>query len=51
MNKLKHDNIIELEEIYEGDNNFYLVLEYLKGKNLHDYIHKSKAKGISFEDI
>jgi hypothetical protein len=40
-----------LEEVYEGESNFYVVLEYLKGKNLYDFIHKSKGKGIALEDI
>jgi len=39
MQHLNHDNIIRLEEVYEGENTFYVVLEYLKGKSLHDVIH------------
>jgi len=41
MRKLIHPNIINLLEIYEGENTFYMILEYLKGRSLHDVINKS----------
>jgi calcium-dependent protein kinase len=31
MSNLVNENIVALEEVYEGDNTFYLILEYLKG--------------------
>lgn len=36
MANLDNEYIVKLEEVYEGDNTFYLVLEYLKGPSLHD---------------
>ncbi|CAD8103710.1 unnamed protein product [Paramecium sonneborni] len=38
MQKLKHDNIIQLIDLYEGENTFYLILEYLEGKSLHEQL-------------
>lgn len=29
MQKMRHEKIIHLEELYEGENTFYMVLEYL----------------------
>ncbi|CAD8059761.1 unnamed protein product [Paramecium sonneborni] len=40
MAVLSHENIVKLEEVYEGENTFYLILEYLKGSSLHDIITK-----------
>lgn len=40
MAALDHDYIVKLEEVYEGDNTFYIILEYLKGSSLHDLISK-----------
>lgn len=40
MQKMHHPKIICLEEIYEGDNTFYLILEYLQGNSLHDILNK-----------
>jgi serine/threonine protein kinase len=44
-------NIINLIEIYEGENTFYMILEYLKGKSLHDVITKSHRDEFSFDII
>jgi len=41
MAVLKHENIVKLEEVYEGENTFYIILEYLKGGSLHDIITKA----------
>ncbi len=38
MKKLKHDNIMNLEEIHESKNSIYLVLELLEGGELLNYI-------------
>lgn len=40
MATINHDNIVKLEEVYEGENTFYIILEYLKGNSLHDMITK-----------
>lgn len=31
MRLLDHENIIKLHEVYEDDQNYYLVIDYLKG--------------------
>lgn len=36
MADLKHESIVGMQELYEGENTFYLILEYLKGSSLHD---------------
>ncbi|CAD8144871.1 unnamed protein product [Paramecium octaurelia] len=40
MAALSHENIVKLEDVYEGENTFYIILEYLKGASLHDMITK-----------
>lgn len=41
MRKLQHESVIKLFEVYEGEEYLYLVLEYLKGGELHKYMKKS----------
>lgn len=41
MEKLNHEKIINLYEVYEGEKTFYMILEYLRGKSLHDIVSKS----------
>ena len=38
MQKLSHPKIIELHRLFDGNDNFYLILEYLEGKNLNSLI-------------
>ncbi|CAK60765.1 unnamed protein product (macronuclear) [Paramecium tetraurelia] len=33
-----HPNLIKLNEIFEGENSYYLVFDYLDGENLHKFI-------------
>ncbi|CAD8053629.1 unnamed protein product [Paramecium sonneborni] len=40
MAALDHEYIVKLEEVYEGETTFYIILEYLKGSSLHDLISK-----------
>jgi serine/threonine protein kinase len=51
LQHLRHDNIIKLEEIYEGENTFYVILEFLQGKSLHDLVHKRKNQGIPMQEV
>ncbi|KAJ3445319.1 protein kinase [Anaeramoeba flamelloides] len=39
---LKHPNILRLFEVYESENNLFLVLEYISGGELFDYIVDQK---------
>ena len=36
-----HPNIIKLVDVIEDDKHFYVVLEYLGGKDLFDYMQKN----------
>eukprot|EP01097_Dermamoeba_algensis_P002647 TRINITY_DN2047_c0_g1_i1.p1 TRINITY_DN2047_c0_g1~~TRINITY_DN2047_c0_g1_i1.p1 ORF type:complete len:362 (-),score=66.70 TRINITY_DN2047_c0_g1_i1:76-1161(-) len=38
MKKVSHPNILKLYEVYEEDDDFYLVMELVKGKELFDRI-------------
>jgi len=38
MKRLNHPNILKLYEVYENDEQFYLVMELVKGKELFDKI-------------
>ncbi|CAD8147407.1 unnamed protein product [Paramecium pentaurelia] len=41
MKKIQHESVIRLYEVFEGDEFLFLVLEYLKGGELHQYMKKS----------
>lgn len=47
-----HKNIVGFKEIYESDSMIFLVMEYLRGGSLRDYIikHCSENKFISLEE-
>jgi serine/threonine protein kinase len=42
MKMCKHPNIVRLEDIFENSDCFFLVLEFLGGGDLFDYL-KSRA--------
>ena len=37
---LSHPNIVEIYDVDEDEGNFYIVMEYIEGKNLKDLIKK-----------
>ena len=41
---LNHPNIVKLEEIKMDENNYYMVMEYINGGELSDYLNKYKEK-------
>ncbi|CAD8076412.1 unnamed protein product [Paramecium sonneborni] len=43
MQKLKHQNIIQLVDLYEGESTFYLILEYLAGESLHEMFNQRQT--------
>jgi len=51
MNKLNHKNIIKLYEVVETQNHYYLVLELVKGKSLHQLIRGKDAKKLSENEV
>ena len=40
MQQIQHQNVIALNEVYEGENHIYLVMELLTGGELFDRIVK-----------
>jgi calcium-dependent protein kinase len=42
QNILDHPSFIKLYEVYEGDNTFYMVMDLLEGKSLHDELNNHK---------
>lgn len=36
--KMEHENIVKLHEVYESENRIVLVIEYVEGKRLLDYV-------------
>ena len=40
----QHPNIIKLIDIFENADYYYIVLEYMEGKDLFDYLHSRKFK-------
>jgi len=39
MRTLNHRNIMNLNEVFETENNIYLVLDYIKGYSLYDRLN------------
>ena len=42
MRMLQHPNIIDLKEVYETENSYYMIMEMLEGGSLHDRLAKEK---------
>lgn len=51
MAELDNDYIVKLEEVYEGETTFYIILEYLKGNSLHEIITKNGISSLSWDEI
>ena len=41
LNKIKHKNIVRLEDFIQTKSNFYLIFEFCEGGDLHKYIRES----------
>jgi serine/threonine protein kinase len=44
MKMAKHPNIVRLMDVFEDAENFYLVLEYMGGGDLFDYLKSRNFK-------
>ena len=44
---LSHPNIVEMYDVGEDDNNFYIVMEYVEGKNLKQLLKKRKNLNVN----
>ena len=42
MKKIDHPNIVKLHDVYQTNNNMYIVTEYCKGGDLNSYLKKHK---------
>ena len=43
MQKLKHPSVVNFSEAFETDQHVYLIIEYVTGKSLHDYLKRQRA--------
>jgi len=44
LKMFQHPNIIKLLDLFESSEHYYIVLEYMQGKDLFDYIAKRDYK-------
>jgi serine/threonine-protein kinase len=42
-NTIRHEHVVEIYDFVESGDDVYFVMEYLKGEDLHDAIHKPRA--------
>ena len=50
-NKVDHPNIVKLHEIFRENDKLYLVMEFVEGKELFDYLFDNKLKETDASDI
>jgi serine/threonine-protein kinase len=43
-NTIRHEHVVEVYDFVESGDDVYFVMEYLKGEDLHDAIHKPKSR-------
>lgn len=48
---MKHINVIKLHEIFEGENTYYFIYDYLEGDTLNDFLKKSIYQPLGKRDI
>ena len=44
LKELNHPNIIQLHDVFLHDRNYYLVMDFMSGGNLYQYIRNTKQK-------
>jgi serine/threonine-protein kinase len=42
-NTIRHEHVVEVYDFVEAGDDVYFVMEYLRGKDLHDTIHRSSS--------
>ena len=48
MNYFKKINgFVHIHDFFEGENYYFLVLDYIEGKNLNDFLHQIRKKHFS----
>ena len=47
----KHPNVIQLNEVYEGDNTYYFVMELSEGNSLYDEIKKHSDLMFTYDEV
>lgn len=40
--KMDHPSFVSLHAVYEGDNTFYMVMDLVEGKSLHDEMSRHR---------
>ena len=49
MKMLQHDNVIKFYDCYQTENNLYLIMDYINGGSLSEYLAEYKLKkGVAF---
>jgi serine/threonine protein kinase len=46
-NTIRHEHVVEVYDFVEAGDDVYFVMEYLRGKDLHETIHRSPSAGRS----
>lgn len=42
--QLEHDNIIQIYEVYDNPDAFYIIMEYMEGKDIYERIIMQKIR-------
>jgi hypothetical protein len=48
-NTIRHEHVVEVYDFVEAGDDVYFVMEYLKGEDLHDAIHRQPRKAAGME--
>jgi serine/threonine-protein kinase len=44
-NTIRHEHVVEIYDFIEADDDVYFVMEFLRGRDLHEAIHRPKVGG------